>query len=103
MSSQFLAVVVLPTAPGTQLVGGSAMAITSRGFSGRRSATDVKLPPGQYLTPDFPVLSTGPTPHVPLDQWEFTIKEGTNVLQRWDWKSFRKLPTETITVDLHCV
>ena len=31
------------------------MGIVSRGFSGRRSAADVKLPPGQYLTTDFPV------------------------------------------------
>ncbi|HEY2971000.1 MAG TPA: sulfite oxidase-like oxidoreductase [Pyrinomonadaceae bacterium] len=79
------------------------MAIISRGFSGRRTAGDQKLPPGQYLTPDFPVLSAGPTPHVPLDQWEFTIDDGDKVLQRWDWKSFRDLPTETLTVDIHCV
>src|SRR5579862_8967374 len=79
------------------------MGITSRGFAGRRGAADVKLPPGQHLTTDFPVLSAGPTPHVPLDQWEFTINEGTNVLRRWDWKSFRDLPTETFTADLHCV
>jgi hypothetical protein len=31
------------------------MAIISRGFSGKRKATDAKLPPGQYLTTDFPV------------------------------------------------
>jgi len=79
------------------------MAITSRAFTGRRSAADVKLPPGQYLTDDFPVLSAGPTPHVPLDKWEFVIDDGTDTLQRWDWKSFRKLPAETITVDIHCV
>ncbi|PWT80287.1 MAG: sulfite oxidase-like oxidoreductase [Acidobacteria bacterium] len=79
------------------------MAIISRGFSGRRSATDVKLPPGQYLTTDFPVLSAGPTPHVRLDQWEFVIDDGTTVLRRWDWKAFRSLPSESITVDLHCV
>lgn len=79
------------------------MSIISRGFSGRRSETDVKLPPGQYLTTDFPVLSAGPTPRVSLDQWEFTIDDSTGVLQRWDWKSFRDLPAETITVDLHCV
>jgi DMSO/TMAO reductase YedYZ molybdopterin-dependent catalytic subunit len=79
------------------------MAIISRGFSGRRTAGDQKLPPGQYLTPDFPVLSAGPTPHVPLDQWEFTIDDSDKVLQRWDWKSFRDLPTETLTVDIHCV
>jgi DMSO/TMAO reductase YedYZ molybdopterin-dependent catalytic subunit len=79
------------------------MAIISKGFSGRRTAGDQKLPPGQYLTPDFPVLSAGPTPHVPLDQWEFTIDDSDKVLQRWDWKSFRDLPTETLTVDIHCV
>jgi DMSO/TMAO reductase YedYZ molybdopterin-dependent catalytic subunit len=79
------------------------MAIISRGFSGRRSAENAKLPPGQYLTTDFPVLSAGPTPHVSLDKWEFVIDDGSNVLKRWDWKSFRQLPTENITVDIHCV
>src|SRR5215467_11688550 len=79
------------------------MAITTRGFSGRRRLTDGRLPPGQYVTTDFPVLSAGPTPRMPLDQWEFTINEGNEVLRRWDWKSFRNLPSETVTVDLHCV
>jgi DMSO/TMAO reductase YedYZ molybdopterin-dependent catalytic subunit len=79
------------------------MAITTRGFSGRGKLTDGRLPPGQHVTTDFPVLSAGPTPRVPLDQWEFTINAGNEVLRRWDWKSFRDLPAETITVDLHCV
>lgn len=79
------------------------MSIISRGFSGRHTPTDVKLPPGQYLTADFPVLSAGPTPRIPLEKWEFVIGDGKNVLQRWDWKSFRSLPSETITADLHCV
>jgi len=80
------------------------MSIISRGFSGHKNAESVKLPPGQYLTTDFPVLSAGPTPHIPLDRWEFTIRDENNApLRRWDWKSFRELPIETPTVDLHCV
>src|SRR5215469_10254598 len=79
------------------------MGIISKGFSGRRSPASRKLPPGQYLTTDFTVLSAGPTPHVPLDQWEFTISDGGQILRRWDWKSFRELPSETFTADLHCV
>jgi DMSO/TMAO reductase YedYZ molybdopterin-dependent catalytic subunit len=79
------------------------MPIISRGFTGRRTEADVKLPPGQYLTTDFPVLSAGPTPRVSLEKWEFTISNGSDVLQRWDWKSFRDLPAENFTVDLHCV
>jgi len=62
--------------------GEVGMDIISRGFSGRRSPENAKLPPGQYLTTDFPVLSAGPTPHVPLDRWEFTIDDGTRVLRR---------------------
>src|SRR5262249_16139926 len=65
----------------------------SRRFIGRPGAAERKLPPGQHLTRDFPVLSAGPTPHVPLEQWEFTIDHGTQVLRRWSWKAFRELPT----------
>ena len=48
----------------------------SRGFQGRRrgDADPTRLPPGQYLTDDFPVLSAGPTPHTPLAEWDFTIR-----------------------------
>jgi len=45
----------------------------SRAFRGRRQAGEVsaRLPPGQYLERGFPVLSAGPTPHTPLEQWDF--------------------------------
>jgi DMSO/TMAO reductase YedYZ molybdopterin-dependent catalytic subunit len=78
------------------------VSVISRGFAGR-GRRDPKLPPGQYLTEDFPVLSAGPTPRVPLDRWEFVITTETGQQHRWDWARFRQLPTETVTVDLHCV
>ena len=40
---------------------------------------------------------------MPLEKWELTIEEGSDVLRRWDWKSLRSLPAETFTADLHCV
>jgi DMSO/TMAO reductase YedYZ molybdopterin-dependent catalytic subunit len=83
--------------------GGILMAIISKGFSGKRLTSDIRLPPGQYLTTDFPVLSAGPTPHVSLESWQFTIDDGAKLIKKWDWNSFRKLPTETVTADLHCV
>ena len=47
----------------------------TRGFQGRRSQSESKrLPPGQHLTRDFPVLSAGPTPHTPLDDWTFALE-----------------------------
>ncbi|MEV4631532.1 sulfite oxidase-like oxidoreductase, partial [Micromonospora sp. NPDC049523] len=43
------------------------MGIVSPGFQGRPRSSQPALPPGQYLTEDFPVLSAGPTPRVSLD------------------------------------
>jgi DMSO/TMAO reductase YedYZ molybdopterin-dependent catalytic subunit len=78
------------------------MGIVSPGFTGRRRG-GTELPPGQYLTEDFPVLSAGPTPHILPEHWEFTITTETGEIHRWDWSAFTSLPTETVTKDLHCV
>jgi DMSO/TMAO reductase YedYZ molybdopterin-dependent catalytic subunit len=75
----------------------------SRGFTGRRGRATPELPPGQYLTHDFPVLSAGPTPVVPTSDWEFTVTTETGERHTWNWREFRALPTERFTVDLHCV
>jgi DMSO/TMAO reductase YedYZ molybdopterin-dependent catalytic subunit len=81
------------------------VSFVSRGFRGRRAAPDAagRLPPGQYLTDDFPVLSAGPTPRTPLEQWTFSITGEVDEPRTWSWEEFRGLPTETITRDIHCV
>ncbi|MBX6358301.1 MAG: sulfite oxidase-like oxidoreductase [Micromonosporaceae bacterium] len=79
------------------------MGIVSPGFRGRPRESGPELPPGQYLTRDFPVLSAGPTPRVPLDQWEFTITTETGQAHRWSWADLMALPGDTPTVDIHCV
>src|SRR5207247_5659838 len=76
----------------------------SRGFRGRRAAADpTRVPPGQYVTNDFPVLSAGPTPHTPLDRWDFSIIGEVDEPRRWTWDEFRALPSEEVTRDIHCV
>jgi DMSO/TMAO reductase YedYZ molybdopterin-dependent catalytic subunit len=78
--------------------------VFSRGFRGRRRAPEgVALPPGQYVTEDFPVFSAGPTPHTPLDQWSFAVTGEVEPSRVWTWDQFRALPAETITTDIHCV
>ena len=76
--------------------------VFSRGFSGRRR-TSADLPPGQYLTEDFPVLTAGPTQRVATDTWELTVTTETGQVHRWDWAALMALPADTPTVDLHCV
>jgi DMSO/TMAO reductase YedYZ molybdopterin-dependent catalytic subunit len=81
------------------------MSPVSRGFHRRRqdSAENAgRVPPGQYVTKDFPVLSAGPTPHTPLDRWSFSVgRPGRQ--KTWSWAEFRDLPSQDVTVDIHCV
>ncbi len=77
----------------------------SRGFLGRRRHTggDDHLPPGQYLEDGFPVLSAGPTPRTPLEEWDFSVVGEVDDPKRWSWEEFRALPSEEVTKDIHCV
>lgn len=79
------------------------MAVFSRGFGARRRETDPALPPGQYLTEDFPVLSAGPTPRIETAEWSFAVVEDGRGRGRWTWDEFMELPAEDITTDIHCV
>jgi DMSO/TMAO reductase YedYZ molybdopterin-dependent catalytic subunit len=79
----------------------------SRGFSGKRKPADPeiakRIPPGQYLTNDFPVLSAGPTPRIELDKWTFTLEGLVKEPKTWTWDEFTKLPSREFVVDIHCV
>ena len=77
----------------------------SRGFHGRRR-TDVdpaRVPPGQYVTRDFPVLSAGPTPHTPLAEWTFEIRGAVDQPASRTWDELLALPSESPRLDIHCV
>lgn len=78
------------------------MGVITRGFGGRGRA-NAELPPGQYLTKDFPVLSAGPTPRVPTETWMFEIVTETGMRHKWSWHEFTTLPADEVTKDIHCV
>jgi DMSO/TMAO reductase YedYZ molybdopterin-dependent catalytic subunit len=77
----------------------------SRGFHGRprRDVDPSRVPPGQYVVTDFPVLSAGPTPRTPLEEWSFTIQGAVDDAVSWTWEELLALPQETFTTDIHCV
>ena len=81
------------------------MSIT-RGFKGRGrpSAEHAnRVPPGQHLVQDFPVLSAGPTPHAAMSEWAFSIQHDGRLLAQWDWEQFKSLPQMEKMTDIHCV
>src|SRR5437764_3926985 len=94
-----------PVDRGCRADAGGLMSPISRGFMGRRRpvADPSRVPPGQYLTEDFPVLSAGPTPHTPLDEWSFTVGGAVGHPMSWSWREFIALPSQAIVVDIHCV
>src|SRR6185437_1016083 len=76
----------------------------ARGFRGKRPPVgNDRLPPGQHLTSDFPVLSAGPTPTTRLDSWSLALQNGGALLGKWSWKEFEGLPQTQLKVDIHCV
>ncbi len=77
----------------------------SRGFMGkhRQEGPPNRVPPGQYVTSDFPVLSAGPTPRTSLEKWSFEINGLVRQPVRWSWAEFKLLPSQHYTVDIHCV
>ena len=79
------------------------MAVFSRGFGARRRETDPQLPPGQYLTDDFPVLSAGPTPRVETAEWSFQVRSESGAHVSWTWDEFLELGAEDVSTDIHCV
>jgi DMSO/TMAO reductase YedYZ molybdopterin-dependent catalytic subunit len=77
----------------------------SRGFKSRRS-TELprdRVPPGQHVTADFPVLSAGPTPNIKISDWTLALQLGGSLLGKWSWVEFEALPQTTIKTDIHCV
>jgi DMSO/TMAO reductase YedYZ molybdopterin-dependent catalytic subunit len=79
--------------------------MVTRGFTGRREppASARRLPPGQHLVTDFPVLSAGPTPRVATEKWRFTLKIGPKPVRSWTWAKINALPQTELTRDIHCV
>jgi DMSO/TMAO reductase YedYZ molybdopterin-dependent catalytic subunit len=77
----------------------------SRGFQGRKRPQGPanRVPPGQHLVSDFPVLSAGPTPQTKLEDWSFSLEAGGKLLKEWSWAEFEALPQTKIKTNIHCV
>jgi DMSO/TMAO reductase YedYZ molybdopterin-dependent catalytic subunit len=62
-----------------------------------------RLPPGQFVTPRWPVLHKGEIPSFDPATWDFRVWGAIATPRAWDWAEFQQLPTVTVAGDLHCV
>jgi DMSO/TMAO reductase YedYZ molybdopterin-dependent catalytic subunit len=61
-----------------------------------------RVPPGQYLTNGFPIMTYGQTPHIPKSSWKFRVW-GLASEKTFTWEELLSLPQHEFTADFHCV
>jgi DMSO/TMAO reductase YedYZ molybdopterin-dependent catalytic subunit len=79
------------------------MSPTSEGFTSPHLGSDPNLPPGQYTTGDFPIMSAGATPVISQREWELAVTTEAGGHHQFSFDSLLALGPEDIEVDLHCV
>ena len=62
-----------------------------------------RVPPGQFLSNKFPVLTYGSTPKVDLATWTIRVFGLVEHEVELTWEQFKALQWTTITADFHCV
>ena len=78
------------------------------GARGRKQAEKLgidpaRVPPGQYLTERFPVLTVGPNPKYDLSSWALTVFGQVEDELTLSWEQLMALPQRQVTLDIHCV
>src|SRR6266498_881582 len=86
------------------------MGITAKilGDRGRKQAQKLgidpaRVPPGQYLTSRFPVLTVGRNPDFDLKDWSLRLHGEVGNPFSISWDELMLLPQTEITTDIHCV
>lgn len=75
-----------------------------RFLTGRTARPDSeRLPPGQHLVTDWPVLDLGMHPEVPTSRWRLDVYGAVERPMVWNWAAFQALPQHRAVSDIHCV
>ena len=62
-----------------------------------------RLPPGQHLVRDWPVLDLGVLPRVSPETWSLRVWGLVRHPFTWDWQMFRAQEQRRERTDMHCV
>jgi DMSO/TMAO reductase YedYZ molybdopterin-dependent catalytic subunit len=86
-----------------RLVGGSDPAATAADASDGGPMDHDRLPPGQYLTKKWPVLSYESTPRFDTTTYRFKVWGTVAEPFELTWEELLALPRVNLTTDIHCV
>ena len=80
------------------------MATFTRGFGGRHTERDPRLPPGQYDIGDgWPVLTAEATPRLDTATWTFRVEGLVTTPVTWSWDELHALAPASYSGAIHCV
>jgi DMSO/TMAO reductase YedYZ molybdopterin-dependent catalytic subunit len=71
-------------------------------FKKPHNENDGRVPPGQYLTNGFPVMTYGRAPKIEREDWRLKVY-GLAQEKEFTWEQFMALPMNSFTIDFHCV
>jgi DMSO/TMAO reductase YedYZ molybdopterin-dependent catalytic subunit len=66
-------------------------------------AQKARVPPGQYVTPKWPVLHYGSVPRTDLATWDFKVWGEIDNPFSFTWNEFKQMPRKSVHCDIHCV
>lgn len=75
-----------------------------RFLTGRMARPETeRLPPGQHVVRDWPVLDLGEQPAIAHSDWKLVIDGAVENPVTLDWAAFQDEPQSVKTSDIHCV
>ncbi|MCI0437821.1 MAG: sulfite oxidase-like oxidoreductase [Chloroflexi bacterium] len=69
----------------------------------KQNQEGLDVPPGQYVTEKFPVLTYGGTPKIDLAEWRFRVFGLVEEEKVWNWEEFLALGNVVLDAEFHCV
>jgi DMSO/TMAO reductase YedYZ molybdopterin-dependent catalytic subunit len=72
-------------------------------FHKPQPAEQDRVPPGQYLANNFPIMTYGQTPDVTRKEWKLKVWGLVPQPLTFTWEDVMQLPQQEFTADFHCV
>ncbi len=72
-------------------------------LTGKPAPRGERLPPGQHLVRDWPVLDLGIVPNNATDSWRIAVDGLVENPLDWSWADFMAQPQASFVSDIHCV
>ncbi len=93
-----------PPPPGKLVATKRRWADEGRFLTGRTARPDAeRLPPGQHLVKNWPVLDLGVHPRISPQTWTLRAYGAVQEPLTWDWAAFQAQPQHREVSDIHCV